>query len=182
MSFRLAPDQWRRFEKVVKQRGQTKQAFIEGLVFSEIAAQEERRQSKEPVISSNVADFGPSSSSLVDMFRRRDANQAPPVSEPTPPAGVVVNVGSTAGKNSSDDIATFATYVGNGKNDFEREARLRVAAEILRDVSATDEECKVLAAKLDEAIAAKTKQPTEGAESASGIIKAARFTFDKLFG
>ena len=62
--------------------------------------------------------------------------------------------------------------------DFELDMRLRNVVEILKASTENEEERRVLAARLDEAVAVKKKQREEN----GGAWKAARSMFDKVAG
>jgi len=182
MPFRLAPDQMRRLERASRRRGQTKQAFVEGAVLSEIAQEEERRaQLREAPTAKkqNTNDVVPGSS-LAELLRQRAVPPVPPEPIPGNAQGqVVVNVGgggNGGGSSSGDLIETLAAFVTSG-HDFEQQQNLRVAVSIIQRTTQDEEKRKVLAAKLDEAIALKTK--TKAADG-GGILHTAKVTFDKL--
>lgn len=184
--FRLTREHIKRLDKAADACGQTRQAFMQAAVLAEVAEVEERRRMKKLRVSrssdellepqqdvSADADSSPSGTGIADALRRqRDAEV------PTPPAAaaqgqVVVNVGSAAGGHG-ETIERLAAYVAEA-SDFERDSRKRAVVKILRATASTDEERKTLAARLDEAIAAKVK-------TGGGVARAARVAFDKLIG
>ena len=150
-------------------------AVIENQRYHHKAERAERRREEKAAVD-HVEPVG------LGITARKKTNDAETTAETPPPtqAPVVVNVG-TAGSNAStstggDVIDRLAAFVVTG-NDFDRDVRLRTAVNILRSGTTSDEERKVLAARLDEAIAAKTnKRNSEG----NGVVRAARVAFDKL--
>lgn len=185
MPFRLAPDVMRRLDRTARRRGQTRQAFVEGAVLAELAADEERRQMFKK--DDTPSEVGRSSSSppvsLLSqaLLHRREEPAAPSSTIGTPQGQVVVNVGGAGGGGSapSGDIERLANYVASGGNEMERETRLRTAVTVLHTTASSDEERKVLAARLDEAVAAKTKM-TPSHDGAGGIVRTARVAYDKI--
>lgn len=155
--------------------------FIESAVVAEITEVEERRRLKKegdaeataaPLRVERTAD-GPEGLGIGRAQQRRAAE---PPAEPAPiERQVVVNVGAQS-TTSTNIIDKLASYVAGAK-DFDRDVRLRKVVDILRDTAATDEERKVLAAQLDEAVAAKTN---EKENSGTGVVRAARIAFDKI--
>ena len=97
---------------------------------------------------------------------------------PTAQAPVIVNVGGGAPGTVTSDIDRLATYVTNG-GERGRDTRLRTAVAVLVASASTDEEKKVLVARLDEAVAARTKI-TPTSDDGSGVKRIARIAFDKL--
>jgi len=187
--FRLPPDDMKRLDKAARFRGLSRQKFIEAAVLAEVAEVERKRHDKKVEREGNalertnsvhdVPDGAPSGLGITAAIRARAAApvDAPPAEQQKQ---VVVNVGNGGGSggavHSGDAIERLANYV-IGAKDFERDVRLRKAVDILRDTAATDEERKVLAARLDEAIAAKTGKADGGG---NGIVRTARIAFDKL--
>jgi predicted DNA-binding protein len=193
MPFRLPAELMNRVDKAAAYCGQTRQSFVQSAVLAELAEVEEQKRMKRiraSRASSTLYEPPPREEEdhsaqsvgigIADSLRkRREVREAIETPPPTT-APIVVNVGNNAAGSSapSGDIDRLVTYVVNG-NDFDRETRLRTAVGILHSSASTDEERKVLAARLDEAIAAKSKTPP--AESGgSGVIRAARMTYDKL--
>ena len=184
MPFRLPPELMNRIDKAAEYCGQTRQAFVQTAVLAEVAIVEERRRMKQlsvahslhgPLTQQDSGSVSAPTSSLVDALRqqRRETEPAPP---PSAAQGqVVVNVGGHGSAHNIDAIDRLAAYVAAG-NDFDRDARLRSAVDILRVTTTPEEERKVLAARLDEAVATKVKT------NESGIMKTARTAFDKIAG
>ena len=118
---------------------------------------------------------------LSEALRRVRAQQAPPPPPPAQQQGqVVVNVGGQGAGSAAvamDTIDRLAAYVVAG-GDFDRDMRLRNAVEILKASTDSEEERRVVAARLDEAVAVKSKQK----EDNGGAWKAARSMFDKVAG
>jgi hypothetical protein len=175
--FRLASEHRRRLARAAKWRGQSIQKFIENIVLAEIEVEERRHHIRydnyEPP-PPEIGDEKKSSASglgLADALKKKQEREE--IAEPPAPAPVVVNVGSNGGSSASGDtIERLAKYVVEG-SDFERDRRMRTACEVLKTNSSTEEERKVLAARLDEAVAAKTKTKPNG-------INIAKMAFDKL--
>lgn len=184
MAFRLSAEQWRRFEKACRQRKQTKQAFVESAVLAEIADHEEQQRQRgvQVIIGpSEGKDSAPVGLGIANRMTTKPQSQSEIEAAP-PQTPVVVNVGNGGGTNNSsgfNSIDLLATYVTTG-NDFERDSRLRTSINILRTNTSTDEERRVLAAQLDEAIASKKKTTERGGDG--NVIKTARIAFDKLAG
>jgi hypothetical protein len=181
MPFRLAPDQMRDLERAARSCGQTKQAFVESAVLAEIANVKERRREKqverkELRNANSDSSLAPPTSLLVDTLlrQRRQQESEAPVPTTSAPGQVVVNVGGGPTAAGSE-IDRLAAYVMGG-SDYERDKRLRTAVDILRATATSDEEKKVLAARLDEVIATKAKT------NENGMVRAARVAFDKLTG
>lgn len=186
--FRLSADHMQRLDKAAKHCGQTKQTFIQAAVLAEIAEVEERKRMKQLRIRPSTPDYEPTqqkeidssapTSTLVEALRQR-RQEAEPAPVATAPQGqVVVNVGGgtgvTGAVGSGDLIERLAAYITTAGNDLERDTRLRTATNILHGSAATEEERKVLVARLDEIIATKTKA------SEGNVLKTARAAFDKL--
>jgi hypothetical protein len=186
---RLTPEHMRDLEKASKICGQTKQAFVQSAVLAEVAEVLDRNRTKrnrlrpfahdssqeqESIGSGLVAP----TSTLLESLRQRNATPTETPTTPSTQGQVIVNVGGSSASAPNSDIDRLAAFVVNGGNDLERETRMRTAVNILRASSTTDEERKVLAARLDEAVAAKTKTPplSEG----DGVVRTARVAFDKL--
>jgi hypothetical protein len=177
----------RRLDKAARERGQSRQAFVEGAVLAELSEHEERRHAKRNAHSlrSDTKKEERSSSServglgIGDTLRKRlevtEEEERPASSAQAP---VIVNVGSAAGSAPNSDIDRLAAYVANGA-ERGRETRLRTAVAVLVASASTDEERKVLAARLDEAVAVKTKAPA-ASDDGSGVKRIARIAFDKL--
>jgi hypothetical protein len=109
MPFRLAPDQMRRLDRAARERGQSRQAFVEGCVLAELSEHEERRHAKrnahglrgdakkeERASSTERVGLG-----IGDTLRRRleitEEEEHPAAAQ----APVIVNVGSGAGGASA---------------------------------------------------------------------------------
>ena len=197
LKIRLPPDQMRRLTQAAKQRNQSKQTFVYEAVMAEVAIVEEYRDLKKRLPGSETfgarrqksdAEHGLGhSTSHAGGFGISERLQKKPVASeeeafaPQSAAPVVVNVGNqsaAASNGSTSDIDRLAAYVVNG-DEFGRDMRLRTAVSILHASTPTDEERKVLAARLDEAVAAKSKTASSDGES---VLRAARVTFDKLAG
>lgn len=125
--------------------------------------------------NNNRKDTTTSKLGIADRLKQQDSR--PIVTESPTPAPVVVNVGSQTTSSGGDIIERLANFVLAG-NDFERSTRLRTAVGILKETTPTEEEQKVLAARLDEVIAAKTQTTTP--VGGNNIIRTARVAFDKL--
>ena len=188
MPFRLAPDQMRRLDRAARERGQSRQAFVEGCVLAELSEHEERRHAKRnpeaarSPLRREESDHasGPIGLGIGETLRKRREVSEDEVATPAAAqAPIVVNVGGNAPGAGSphSDIDRLAAFVTNG-SDFDRDTRLRTAVAVLAASTSTAEERKVLAARLDEAIAAKTK--TSGSDDGSGVKRIARIAFDKL--
>jgi len=177
--FRLMPDQMKRLHKIATKRGLSKQQFIEAAVLREVNEYEEslqRSKETETVLADRKTDNSPGKLGIVDRLKQQERRHE--VSESPTPAPVVVNVGSNTTSGGADIIERLANFVLAG-NDFERSTRLRTAVNILKDTTPTEEERKVLAARLDEAIAAKTNSTTP---SGGQVVRTARMAFDKIVG
>jgi hypothetical protein len=184
MLFRLAPDQMKRLTLTAKYKRQTKQSFVQEVVLAEIAAIEESRHLKRPVNDEDTLPLRQKEPvveglGLAEKMKWHRESDPAPIAPLQNQGQVVVNVGNGSGSASSGDVIDrLAAYIVAGR-DFERDTRTRTAVGILQASAATEEERKVLAARLDEAIAAKKKtQPSES----GGVARVARFAFDKLFG
>lgn len=188
MPFRLAPDQMRRLDRAARERGQSRQAFVEGCVLAELSEHEERRHTKRNAHSlrgETKKEERDASNERVGLgigetLRKRREVVEEEEQPTTTQAPVIVNVGSNAtGGAQNSDIDRLANYVTSG-GDRGRDTRLRTAVAVLASTSSTDEERKVLAARLDEAIAAKTKTSTAGDDDGLSVKRVARVAFDKL--
>jgi predicted DNA-binding protein len=188
LPFRLSADHMNRLDRAAKHCGQTRQAFVQATILAEIAEVEERMRMKklrtrpssyESMQREEVISSAPSSGmGIGDALRQRREVREEPIT-PTAQSPVVVNVGSNAtGGAQNSDIDRLAAFVVNG-NDIDRDTRLRTAVAVLSATTSTDEERKVLAARLDEVIAAKTKTSTT-ADDGAGVKRIARVAFDKL--
>jgi len=185
LGFRCPPDIAKRLAKAAKFRGQSINKFIETAVVAEIIEVEERRRAKKD--ADDVASLSPlrqqtngdapEGLGIARAQQRRTTEAIIEQHQQQQPAErqVVVNVGNTAA-SGGDLIDRFASYVASAK-DFERDVRLRKAVDILRETAQSDEERKVLAARLDEAIAAKTN--SKGNDQ-NGVVRVARIAFDKI--
>jgi hypothetical protein len=176
----------KKLEKLIRRQGQSKQAFVENAVLAEMAALEERQaRAREPAPSSfssnlnNTESFG---MGLMERMKERDqrgSREAQPI--PQNQGQVVVNVGTNNGNrsnNADNMIDGLAAYVVSGR-DFEQTHRLRAVVSILQDSTQNEEERRVLAARLDEAIATK-KKAQGGDTNNESPIRIARVAFDKL--
>ncbi len=83
---------------------------------------------------------------------------------------------STNTSAGNDAIDRLATYIAAGEEGYERDRRLKTAVEILCSAVESREERKTLAARLDEAVAAKTKA------SENSLVQSARTAFEKIAG
>ena len=156
-------------------------------MLAELSEHEERRHAKrnahglrgdtkkeERASSSERVGLG-----IGDTLRKRRESVEEEEHQPATQAPVIVNVGGSAtGSAPSSDIDRLAAYVTNG-GERGRDTRLRTAVEVLVASASTDEERKVLAARLDEAVAAKTKT-VPSSEDGSSVKRIARIAFDKL--
>jgi hypothetical protein len=187
----MTKDHAKRLDKAAESCGQSRQAFVMATLLAEIAEIEERsrmkklsvvrnsdtlaplQQSSQGTSTEDVPSTGMSISAAIRQQREIDA----PVAAAPPPNGqVVVHVGNGNAQNGAGEIDRLAAYVAQGR-DFERGTRLRTALGILSATAATAEEEKVLAARLDEAVAAKAKTNGSG-----GLVRAAHVVFDHLTG
>jgi hypothetical protein len=182
MTFRLAPDQMRRLERAVRQRRQTKQSFIQEFTMAAVAEVEAdaRLQKLPPLPPIGSAQETPTTESGglgISAAMRKPKEQSTEESAAPPP--VVVNVGNTMSTKANgapvSELERLAFYVIKG-DDFLRDARKRIAFDMLRASAETDEEYNVLVAQLEQTIAVKTKVVEEN----TGVNKLARFAFDKL--
>jgi hypothetical protein len=162
------------------------QSFLEGIVMREINEREAQRQPRREEeneeregLFSSASTKQPTGLGIAERLRSLPTRSDDDERDPPAPTPVVVNVGSNANSvpSGSGDIERLATFVVGGR-DFERSMRLRTAIGILHATAASDEERHVLAARLDEAIATKTKTAVE--ENGGGPLKMARVAFDKL--
>jgi len=169
----------KRLDRAARKRGMSKQQFIEAAVLREVAEHEAsttREKDDRTETTNHKTDNSPGKLGIVDRLKQQE--QRPTISESPTPAPVVVNVGSNTASGGADIIERLANFVLAG-NDFERSTRLRTAVNILKDTTPTEEERKVLAARLDEAIAAKTNSTTP---SGGQVVRTARMAFDKIVG
>jgi hypothetical protein len=183
MPFRLPVDMMRRLDAIAEACGQTRQAFVQAAVMAEVAEAEDRLRLRKrtsdflppkPIANDDASDGKPAGLGFVQHMMKYHHQKEEPETNPAPQGQVVVNVGSSnVGAVGGDIIERLAAFVVTGQ-DFERSARLRTAVSILHASTSTDEERKVLAVRLDEAIASKTKS---NASESKGI---ARMAFDKL--
>ena len=177
LPFRLSPENTKRLDKTAHYCGQSRQTFMENAVLAQIEDIEGQRQSKKIDLQIKRDHHNepspPIGGGLLEALQKRQENaSAETEAEAEPKQGhVVVNVGNNSGSNG-DFIDRLATYVVAGR-DFERTTRLREAVRMIQETTVGEEERKVLAAKLDETIASKNKNKTEGKSFA-------RVTFDKL--
>ncbi len=190
---RLSTDHLRSLDKAVKICGGTRQAFIHTSVMAEVAEVLERAQMKKQQKYRNYSFSGlgssdepreeisassaPMGTGIAEAMRqRRDVAEPAPLQQ-SAAAPVVVNVGSGAGGAPSSNIDLLVTYVVNG-DEFGRDTRFRSAVAILQASATSDEEQKVLAARLNEAIAVKMNKPSS--TSSDGVVRVAQFAYDKL--
>lgn len=185
LTVRLLPRQYRDLRAVAKRHGQTLQGFAESLVLRAIAEEEERRsipaEPDERSFGRQTKSSEPSSL-LVEALREQRIKKADEDAH-SKQGQVVVNVGnnhSNDGYGPRNEIDRMATYVAKAGNPLERDTRMRAAVAMLRETASSDEERKVLAARLDEAVASKLKTPALTTEDESGVVRTARVTFDKL--
>jgi hypothetical protein len=173
-------------EKAAKICGQTKQAFVQTAVLAEVAEVLDRHRLKKVRFrpTANEAqhkeEIDPSTASsgigIGEALRQRREIREEPAAAPAQ-SPVIVNIGS-GGTAPNSDIDRLATYVTNG-GERGRDTRLRTAVAVLVASATTEEERKVLAARLDEAVATKTKTSATGDEGLS-VKRVARIAFDKL--
>jgi hypothetical protein len=100
-----------------------------------------------------------------------------PVSASAP---VVVQVGHTgaptiSGSPSVGELDRLALYITKG-DEFMRDVRKRTVIDVLRATASTDEELKVLVARVEEIVAIKIKT----AEENSGVNRFLKMGFEKL--
>jgi hypothetical protein len=183
--FRLRRDDMSRVRRLVRRSGVSLQNFLENLVMREVTEHEARRnplknektneEERAPRFAAPAS--GPAGLGISEHLRGVSTTQ--PADENILPAQapVVVNVGNPVPTNGAvgNDIERLAAFVAGGR-DFERSMRLRTTTAILHATATSDEERRVLAARLDEAIAHKTKSATDE----GGPMKLARVAFDKL--
>jgi hypothetical protein len=186
----MTKDHMRRLDKAAELCGQSRQAFVTSTLLAEIAEIEERSRMKKLSVVRNSDMHPPRASqqgtdtedvpstgmSISTAIRQQRENDAPVAAVPPPNGQVVVHVGNNGVQNGAGEIDRLAAYVAQGR-DFERGTRLRTALGILSATAATAEEEKVLAARLDEAVATKAKTNGGG-----GLVRAARVAFDHLTG
>lgn len=190
MLFRLPKDLMDRVNKAAEACGQTRQAFVQAAVLAEVAEVEERKRMKRLRVSR-------SSDSLDSVPTTEEASESPPIgtgiaealrsrreaetpAQPKPQQGqVVVNVGGdgSTGRVGNEVIDRLAAFIAKG-SEFDRSSRVRTAMTVLGASAATEEESRTLAARLEEAVAAKTKSSSAGGV-AGGI---ARMAFEKIAG
>jgi len=173
------PDQMKRLDRVARKRGISKQQFIEAAVIKELNEHEEsslRVKAEREEAIGRKGDTTPSTLGIANRLKQQDQQAA--VSESPTPSPVVVNVGQQTGSGGGDIIEKLATFVLAG-SDFERSTRLRTAVDILKDTTSSEEERRVLAARLDEVIAVKTKTTTP-TNDGNTVVRTARVAFDKL--
>lgn len=188
MPFRLAPDQMRRLERAAHSLRKTKQSFVQEIVLERIAEVEEnKRISKRPPITDGTqkrqeGDAEHGGLGLTALIKERQQQKQEAAETPlTPPtAPVVVQVGNTTapttnGKAPLGELDRLALYIVKG-DDFMRDTRKRTAVEVLRATADTDEELKVLVARLEELVAIKTKTQSEN----TGFNKFAKLAFEKI--
>lgn len=131
----------------------------------------------------NVAKAPEGLGGAIDAIVRQQKMKHEEAENPLAPSsqngGVVVNVGGGTANGSGshaiagDIIEHLASFVVSGQ-EFEQSHRLRTAVSVLSGAGTTDEERKTLAARLDEAIAAKKKTRS------SSIATTARMAWNKL--
>jgi hypothetical protein len=192
MGIRLAPDQMKRLESLASRRKQTKQAFVEGAVFAEMTAEEQRRgrllphelqgpaSAVQPAFGINDDstpretgggfDLAWLKSSPPRKFPEQESEQQQQKSQ------VVVNVGN-GGNDSAGKLDMLVNFVVSAKSEFEQQNRMRMVASILQDTATSEEEKRSLAAKVDELVAAKKKQLPQNDTS---VFRSASLVYDKL--
>ena len=120
MPFRLAPDQMRRLDRAARERGQSRQAFVEGCVLAELSEHEERRHTKRNAHSlrgETKKEERDASNERVGLgigetLRKRREVVEEEEQPTTTQAPVIVNVGSNAtGGAQNSDIDRLANYV-----------------------------------------------------------------------
>lgn len=186
----------RSLDKAAKICGQTRQAFVTTAVMGEVAEALERDRLKrarlrpltrESSFARDGSAVGPSEQPqgfLADALRARRREEEPVTAlAPAQQAPVIVNVGTGSASSPSSDVDRLAAYIVAGDNDLERDGRQRRVVEILRESTQSPEERKVLAARLDEAVAKLKKTPPPAADpGGEGVGRVARIAYDKLVG
>jgi hypothetical protein len=161
---------------------------VEGCVLAELSEHEERRNAKrnvnglrgdakkeERAASTEQVGLGIGTA----LRKRLESAEEEERPAPTAQAPVIVNVGGSATGAATSDIDRLATYVTNG-GERGRDTRLRTAVAVLVASASTEEERKVLAARLDEAVATKTKTTQANDGEGLNVKRVARVAFDKL--
>jgi hypothetical protein len=182
MTIRLPPDQMRRLDRAARQRHQTKQSFVAEFTMAAVSELEATAKLGKlpplpPIGSAQETPTTESGGLGISAAMRKPKEQSTEESAAPPP--VVVNVGNTMSTKANgapvSELERLAFYVIKG-DDFLRDARKRIAFDMLRASAETDEEYNVLVAQLEQTIAVKTKVVEEN----TGVNKLARFAFDKL--
>jgi hypothetical protein len=180
MSFRLSPSQMRELENVASTFGKTKQRYLLDLVIFEIAEHKKREvlkfQPSAPASPSEKID----TNGLGISTSLKQKQLVDEVVAPAPTAPVIVQVGNTAtptanGSAPLGELDRLVLYVVKG-DEFMRDTRKRTAIDMLTASATTEEELKVLVARLEEQIAIKTKTQAEQ----TPVGKIARMAYDKL--
>ena len=181
LGLRLLPLQLKELSSVAKRHGQSKQAFVEALVLKALADEKDRqsvRPDDEPSFGRPNID---APTSLLAEALRQDRIKANEPSQQREQSQVVVNVGNNgSGHGANAEIDRMASYIASGGNVLERDTRMRTVVTILKESATSSEEAKVLAARLDEAVAAKTKTSSLGDGDSGSLGRTARVAFDKL--
>lgn len=175
----------KRLKRIALRRRVSIQQFVEAVVLREMAEEDDslkrEKMDRDEILAANGSRKPDTTASKLGiMAHLKQQDQKPQVSDSPTPAPVVVNVGQQTASSGGDIIERLSSFVIAG-NDFERSTRLRTAVGIIKDTTTSEEEQKVLAARLDEAIAAKTNTttPTNGNSIAARTVRVA---FDKLAG
>jgi len=176
----------RDLEVVAHARGKTRQAFIASIVRREIDLYKEARRAEKNTAEkinqstqSREIESGLGIAAATMKQRRQDGEVAAAATSPIA-APLVVNVGNgqaTNGHVQINDLERLALFVAKG-DEFMRDARKRTVVEVLRATASTEEELKVLVARLEEIIA--TTKKTKAEAQGEGVGKVARMAFDKL--
>lgn len=167
-SIRLTEDVNTRLERACKRRGLTKQSYILTAVEDALDRDEEslrtRQEDRRPRRDSKV----PGESSGLGFGRTLRETSAPKISVAEPAQGLTVNV-NTAPTGGGDLVSRLATFVAGGKDDYERQSRKLMAADMIRDSGGSLEEREALADKIDKAVAEKDK--AKDATSFTSLLK-----------
>lgn len=187
MTLRIPPDLMRRLERAAKHRRQSKNSLIQEFTLTAVAEIEESARLQKlpplpPIGAQEASLAAPGESPGLGITPRitKKVQETEQVAAPVAP--VVVQVGNTTPTSSTPgvsvpigDLDRFAIYVVKG-DDFMRDMRKRTAVEVLRCTASTDEEFKVLVARLEELVALKTKTVDEN----SGVNKLLQMGWDRL--
>ena len=181
--FRMRRDQLDQLDRASRHCNQSKQAFVLTTVFAKVKEILEpsirpQKEEKDENVFSKPEGLGSSIDRIINQHRdKENEEESQQVNAQAP---VVVNVGGGAATNGTgsnavggDIIDRLATHIVSGR-DFEQSQRMRYAVEVLAGTTSSDEERKTLAARLDEAVAAK-KNSKRGDSTSF-----ARMAFNKL--